>query len=114
MKLRVLEENEYGVLKSFGDRFFPPEQSVVVIAEDDREIVGRVMLLAPAHMEGPYIIPKFRGSGLLFRLERRIVNEAKNLGASRILAYAANEQIESYLARLGYERLPMTVWIKEI
>lgn len=113
--IRRLPAEEYPRLKTVHEGFCPPADiSMVFVAEEDGEIVGRSMLLSPFHVEGPWVDESKRGTTLAFRLVRETETAAKSMGHSKILAYAVNAQIENYLSRMGYARVPMTVWEKTL
>lgn len=86
----------------------------MLIAKQGSEIVGRVFLMQPTHVEGPWVREDLRGGLVGARLMKEIVEEAKKCGISKVFAYATDEQLEDYLMRLGYTREPWSVWTKEV
>jgi GNAT superfamily N-acetyltransferase len=106
MELRTLEASEYPVLCQVDDGFTPdPNHSIAIIAKDGEEIVGRIFLLSPVHLEGPWIREDRRGMTLAARLVAKAEQEAKACGVTKLFAYAANAEMVGYL---------VTVWAKEL
>lgn len=115
MKIRVLPASEFDRLKELGDGAAPDStRSVVIVAEQGEKLVGRIFLVAPTHLEGPFIIPELRGTTLLSRLVEESEKVATNMGITWMFAYAASRKLEEYLDRLGYDKSPLTVWSKEL
>lgn len=113
--IQRLKPEEFPVLRSVYDGFCPdPKTSIALLAHDDGAIVGRVFLLTPAHVEGPWVREDYRGSLLGKRLMDGAEAEAKSAGVTTMFAYATSNQLASYLGRLGYEPCSMTVWKKVI
>ena len=116
MKVRALDPAEYPRLKDIPDGFLPdPENSRVIVAEDENgNIVGRMMLIAVAHLEGPWIAPSRRSGSLLYRMEKQMIAEAREAGLKALLAFTQEDTNTSYLERLGWTRTNFTVLSKEI
>lgn len=113
--LRKLAPEEFPILKQVHEGFQPdPKTSIAVLADENDEIVGRVFLMAPVHVEGPWVRDDKRGSTLGARLMSRAELEARECGVTKLFAYAANGQLADYLERLGYKKQPFTVWAKDI
>jgi N-acetylglutamate synthase-like GNAT family acetyltransferase len=110
-----LERFEYAALGGIADGFQPPPgSSIVVVARRDQRIIGRAFLLAPVHLEGPWVDEDYRGTTLAHRLVMRAEAEAKKEGVSNLFAYASNHVLAGYLSRIGYQKSELTVWTKEI
>lgn len=115
MKMYRLLPDEYNELKSIADGFCPdPRTSVAVVAIEAGHYVGRVFLVSPVHVEGPWVREDKRKYGLGTKLMERAELEAKKLGLSSLFAYGADDYLESQLRRLGYVKQRLTVWKKEI
>lgn len=121
ISVRRLKPVEYEKLLSVDDGYTPePNRSVAVVAENGHHIIGRIFLVAPAHVEGVFIEPPWRGGNLFKELMDAIEIEAKAEKISRLLAYATSSGMESYINRkCGYKRsiingFPVTVWQKEL
>lgn len=106
---------EYEKLMTVDDGYTPdPNRSIAVVAENGHHIIGRIFLIAPAHCEGIFVEPAWRGGPVMKRLVDAIEIEARAEGISRVYAYAVNEEMEGYISRLGYTKVPMTVWKKDL
>lgn len=115
IEIKRLESSEFGILPKIHDGFRPdPKSSVVIVAEDGGKIIGRAFLLAPVHLEGPWINPRWRNGTLAGRMFDAIKTEAKAMGITQLFAYGASKQLEGYLERLEFTRKPLTVWVKAI
>src|SRR5258706_4716854 len=106
-----LEIAEYGKLTTIQEGFCPePEHSIVVVGKSGDEIVARTMLIRPFHVEGTWIAEPFRNGTIGIRLLRRLEEEARAAGLTKMLAYAAEDKVENYLGRMGYKKARLTVW----
>ena len=115
IEVRRLHPSEFDLLKSIGDGHTPDaEKSVAVVAESGSSIVGRIFLMAPAHVEGPFLAPAWRNGMLFKRLVDAIEIEARSEGIKKLMAYGASAEMESYISRLGYKKTGMTVWAKDL
>jgi GNAT superfamily N-acetyltransferase len=110
-----LPNDEFSRLESFHDGAKPdPASSIAVVAQDGNEIIGRIFLVAPAHIEGPYIEEAHRGGTIAKRLVSVAATEARKCGITKLMAYGFSPELEDYLERLGFKKQPVTVWAKEI
>lgn len=108
-----LEASEFYLLAGVYDKVAPdPDCSIALLARDGDEIVGRVFLVTPTHVEGPWVREDHRGSPLAKRLMQHAAEAAKSCGIRTLFAYAATDQLADYLSRLGYKKEPYTVWSK--
>ena len=119
LKFRRLNADEYKqILPFIHDGFCPdPRSSTVLIAEKGGQVIGRIFLLAPVHLEGPWVREPERtrtlGHGISLVLVKAAEKEAKSFGISKLFAYGT-EETEPALQKLGFSRSPMSVWEKEI
>ena len=90
-----------------------PDTSLVAVAEDGGRVVGRLVAIALPHIECAWIDEAHRGATLLARMENALIEELKQRGASRVLAFAVDDKMESYCHRRGYRKFA-TAWEKEI
>jgi len=105
---------DYPILQSVEDGLVPdPKISMAIIAENDGDIVGRVFLVAPTHIEGIWVKPQLRGSTLGARMMEEAERQAKICGISRLIAYGTMDT-EVYLHRLKFRREALTVWVKDL
>lgn len=121
--ISVLKPEEYGELvvfserKSLEDGFGPmlhPDHSTIAVAKDGDEIVGKLYLVNPYHVEGLWVKKEHRGGTIFKRLFDRIEEEARKRGVGHVLAYTASLDMENYLQRIGYKAFGVKVWDKEI
>ena len=114
MVIESVSPERYPMLQDIADGFVPnPATSKALIAKENGEVVGRVFLLAPAHVEGIWVRDDKRSTPLGKQLMEAAESEAKQSGITRLMAYGVSET-ESYLERLGYSKMPLTVWGKTI
>jgi len=112
-RIEQLSPGDYGVLATLHEGCVPdPKTSIVGVAKDGEEIVGRVFLLCPAHVEGPWVREDRRGGFVGKRLMDWAEAEAKSAGCQHLFAYGDSDDLEGYLQRLGYEKQKLTVWKK--
>lgn len=113
MEIKILEPSEYSLLKDTPDgQLFTPENSVVPAAIEDGKIVIRLPLMNLIHLEGSW---SDRRRGETFKkVEELLYEHAKKLGLSHIHTYAPTLAHEDILQRAGWERLPVSVWTKEL
>lgn len=115
IQVRELEKSEYGKLAHVAEGYIPPaDYSIVMVAEDEGEIVGRIFLISPVHIEGPWIRNDKRCGLILTRLIEAAERQGRKVGVKTIFAYAVSEEIEGGLVRLGFAKRELTVWSKEI
>ena len=93
-----------------------PEDSLFVCAFRDGQMVGRVGLIALPHIEGTWVAPEMRGTTLAARMFRRMEQEVKGLGRTHLLILLPEDDktLDGYVARVGYERLGVSMWAKEL
>ncbi len=90
------------------------ERFMTIFAMKDGRVIGQISLVAPLHLEGVFVEPDCRGSMVMKQLVNEAEAEASAMQVSKVLAFAADEKMESYIARLGYKKMPLTVWEKEL
>lgn len=91
--------------------------SLWVVAFDRKgTIVGRTGLVSLNHVEGTWVSPEYRHGTLGWRLLKTLEKEAKDLGLKYVLAYSpdAIPEISGYMERMGYKRVEVTTWAKEM
>lgn len=101
-----------------------PEDSRVVLAIENGEMVGRSSLSAIpmasilnfSFVEGSWVHESKRGTSLAYRLLKKVENVFRSNGKTHALAMAHDDQpaIGDYLIRFGYARLPVTVYVKQL
>jgi N-acetylglutamate synthase-like GNAT family acetyltransferase len=114
IEVRKLEALEYRDLAAIEEGFCPnPEKSIVIVAKHEQRIIGRLMLVAPTHIEGAWVHEDFRGETVLKRMVECLEREAKKAGIGKLFAYGT-EETNDYLRRLGFAPVPWTVWEKTL
>jgi N-acetylglutamate synthase-like GNAT family acetyltransferase len=107
-----LASKDFSVLAKVEEGFMPVcDKSIVVVAKKNTEIIGRLLLVSPAHVEGAWVRDDFRNGFVLARMMEKLEEEAKREGLSKLMAYG-NPINEDYLERLYFTRIPLTVWEK--
>jgi predicted N-acetyltransferase YhbS len=114
-KIEKLEACDYPILATVHDGLVPdPKTTIAMIAREGDSVIGRVFLMAPVHVEGPWVDESRRGSTLGKRLMDAAEKEAKAIGIKTLMAYGADSVLENYLERLGYRNMNLSVWAKEL
>lgn len=109
-----LAAKDFKILSTVEEGFVPlSDKTIVVVAKCGAGIVGRLLLLSPAHVEGAWIDSRFRGGTLLKRMMDEMERQAKREGLKKLMAYG-NPLNEDYLERLGFAQRPLTVWEKQL
>ena len=91
--------------------------SLWVVAFDRKgTMVGRTGLVMLNHVEGTWVSPDYRHGTLGWRLLKTLEQEAKDLGLKYVLAYSpdAIPEIGGYMERMGYKKVEVTTWAKEM
>ena len=115
LKIRKIEDGEYDLLLKVQEGFRPdPKGSIALLAFDGKEIVGRMLLVSPPHVEGTWVKEEFRRGFTGMKLWLMMEEEARKIGLKAIFSYADNPIVEMYLKRLGNKQLPVSVWVKEL
>jgi N-acetylglutamate synthase-like GNAT family acetyltransferase len=116
VKVRRLEPGEWDLLHGVDDGFSPdPKASIAVCAfNESGDIIGRIFLVAPVHVEGIFIDRQWRNTGLMKKLVERIEDEASKEGLKKVLAFAKDDEMADYIQRLGYDATPVRLYVKEL
>jgi hypothetical protein len=107
---RVLLPSEYARLAGMNLDVLlphlPPEACVLVVEDDTGRVVACTSLFPMWHLEGTQVVAAYQKSPSVVRhLLAGIRETAHDLGVSRIVTAATDDQIRGYMDRLG-ERLP--------
>lgn len=99
-----LEGTDLGVLVTRG---LLPQDTHVLVVEDDGAIVGAWSLMPLWHAEGVWVHPDHRGkTAVPRRLMAGMRAEAATLGASVVLTASLDDSISRLLTHLGALELP--------
>jgi N-acetylglutamate synthase-like GNAT family acetyltransferase len=90
------------------------DRQIEFILKSGDDFVGRIYLMAPLHLEGVELDQKWRSSIAFKKLVDAAETEAKGMGLTHVLAFGKDSTMEDYIQRLGYERLSLSVWRKEL
>lgn len=93
-----------------------PDGTLVLYAVEQGEIVGRQAYLLLPHLEGAWVKDERRGGTLAYRLIRKTEEVVAETGYPAVFAYVLDSQPEvaDYMERMGYEKLPLTIWMKPV
>jgi N-acetylglutamate synthase-like GNAT family acetyltransferase len=91
---------------------FEPEQTRIIVVEDEGKIVGRWVVTRWVHVECVKIEPNAMNRGnIALRLVRAMHHEARQLGAKAVITGAPDETVRDLLARLGAVPMPCDEYI---
>jgi len=106
---RLLKAEEWEKLKGLAenDGWIPnPQVSAIVIAEDDDDkIVGFLVAQLAVHVEPLWVAPSSRGGVTMARLWHEMQGHLREQGVKAFFSHASNEEIGSYLERLGLQKI---------
>lgn len=93
-----------------------PDTSEVICAFEDGKLVGRIGYIFLPHMEATWVAEEKRGGTLAFRLVKAMEKLVAASGSPAVFAYAYDQQPEvgEYLQRIDYQKLPLTIWMKNV
>ncbi len=115
MIVERLPDTEFDALRKIDDGYRPdPASSIVIVAKENGEIVGRMMLLSLVHLEGTWINPRLRRGYVLVKMMKEMEKQAYEAGVRTMFAYSMNEHVSDYLARLGYKKSELEHFEKEL
>jgi len=110
-----LPSEEFDTLLTIEEGYVPdPNQSIAVVAKDDGVVIGRMMLIAVAHVEGAWINDRYRNGTILERMTKEIEKQAREAGLKTVFAYSDKLDMDGYIERLGYDRTPLRVFRKDL
>jgi hypothetical protein len=100
------------IFEEYGGTLPNPDTSYVIVAEEDGEILAFWVVQAQVHIEPFWVSPAARGRSGLFAKQMipHILAALKADGAEEFFAFAPDDAIFDYLARLGLEPLPWVVF----
>ncbi|MGH9404399.1 MAG: hypothetical protein ACRD3D_01025 [Terriglobia bacterium] len=117
MKIETLNESNWQELGSVAEGTKPnPAVTMAIVARNDGgEIVGRMFIMCPFHLEGTWVRDDYRGSTALGRMWQMARRRLLSAGVKSVLAYIPNgHRLEDYAKRLGYKKLNISVWQKSV
>lgn len=119
VELRVVTGDEAVAIEASSteiERFPWPTNTAVVYAFEGGRVVGRSAILSADIVEGTWTALDKRGTSLALRLLRRVEELHREHGKTHVMAFAAEAQPEvgAYLERVGYTRLPLVFYSKQL
>jgi GNAT superfamily N-acetyltransferase len=113
--VRALTPEEYPILRDFPGGFVPnTANSIALVSFDGDKPIGRMLLVTMVHIEGTFVQESYRKTTIGYRMLKEAEHQAKNAGLKTVMAYVPTQEVADYLARLGYQQMPVTVWSKEL
>lgn len=93
-----------------------PDDSIILYAIENNEIIGRTAIIQLPHIEGTWIREDKRNGTVGIRLISKIENVLEEANRTSVFSFIHNSQPElaSYMERLGYELLPLKVYTKPL
>jgi N-acetylglutamate synthase-like GNAT family acetyltransferase len=113
-ELRIVTADQLAAFDLNGVAQWPIDTIGVLAIEDDKSVVGQTAIINLPVIEGTIVAEERRGTTLLYRLIKRVEELYRELGKSHSWAMAASPEVESYLERLGYQKVPVTLYTKEL
>lgn len=91
-----------------------PKEFQIIAAFDDKGLAGRIMMCALPHMEGTWVREDKRGSKVALHLVRMMEQFIAYVGNTYAWAFVqeSDQEVADYMARIGYTKIPLTVWTK--
>lgn len=93
-----------------------PDDAAVCLAVEGERLVGHTSALPSQLIEGTVISDDKVGTSLAFRLVKHMEELLKSGGNSVVFAFApdSDPKVGDYLSRVGYVRLPVTLYLKKL
>lgn len=102
---------------------WPPDSKVVFVTQNDN-VVGRssmftlpmIAILNLNMIEGTWVAEEKRGTSLAARLIRKVESVFRENGKTHAYAFAYDEhpEIADYLQRFGFNKMPLTIFMKQL
>jgi len=113
-ELRIVTADQLAAFDLNGIATWPADTVGVLAIEDGKAVVGQTAVLNLPIIEGTIVAEEKRGTPLLFRLIKRVEELYLELGKTYSWAMAATPEVEAYLERLGYSKVPVTLYTKNL
>lgn len=93
-----------------------PWDTFAVVAVEDGKVVGQSAILNLPCIEGTTVVEEKRGGSLAFRLIQKVEELYKSLDKPSAVAMVSETtpEVATYMERIGYKRVPVTVYVKEL
>lgn len=113
-ELRIVTANQLAAFDLNGITEWPADTVGVLAIEDEKVVVGQTSILNLPIIEGTIVVESKRGTSLLYRLIKRVEELYLELGKTYSWAMAATPEVEDYLERLGYSKVQVTLYCKNL
>lgn len=116
IEIQRLHPSEFDLLREVDDGFTPDaEHSIAMVARNDSQIIGRLFAVAPVHVEGIFVEPRYRGGTLFKDMMNAMELELKSENIKKVFAYAVRPEVGHYIEhRCGYKPLAWRVYEREL
>ena len=111
MEIRALRPEEWSLGPE--PHAWPPD-TIVLGAFSGDALIGRTAIVSLPHIEGTWSSKE--NPWTAFRLIKSLEALLKYLGRTHVFSFVLDSQpeIPGYLTRLGYEKQPLSVWVKRL
>jgi hypothetical protein len=94
----------------------PQEFLIIAAFSETGELLGRTMFVSLPHIEGTRVRDDMQGSRIAYNLVKLMEKEIQRAGRTHAWAFVqeGDKDISNYMDRLGYEKLPLEVWVKDM
>jgi N-acetylglutamate synthase-like GNAT family acetyltransferase len=113
-ELRIVTADQLAAFDLNGGTQWPVDTFGVLAIEGGEKVVGQTAILNLPVIEGTIVVDEKKGTTLLYRLIKRVEELYRELGKTHAWAMAAEPEVEDYLERLGYHKVPVTLYTKEL
>ena len=113
-ELRIVTADQLAALDMNGVQQWPVDTIGVLAIEDETSVVGQTAILNLPVIEGTTVADDKKGGTLAYRLIKRVEELYRELGKTHAMALAASPEVEGYLERVGYKKLPVVLYTKEL
>lgn len=116
MDIRILDKSEHALASAVDGVPLPPEFVVIGAFDEGGELVGRTCLIPIPHLEGTWVREDKRGTSLAIRLVRSAEATVAVNGRTFLWAFTeeGRDDLAGYMKRLGYVRMPLTAWARDL
>lgn len=98
------------------DKDYPIDSIVIFATDEENKILGRIAIISLPHIENLEIEDSNNNGLLMKQLLTQAENTLKELNRTCAVSFISNdnEKALDYAQRYGYEKLPMTVWMRDL
>jgi hypothetical protein len=95
---------------------YPTDSIVIFAVDEENKVLGRVAILVLPHIENLEIVDDNNNGLLMKQLLTQAEGVLKELNRTCAVSFITNnnEKAIDYAQRYGYEKLPMTVWMRDL